>query len=207
MEQVFESGSWISVCDHGKWLKPLSKISFSFKVQVLTWNIENVREKSNSCIFHLPRVGQASLVIPSPGEWPRRQKGRERRSCEQERGRASPQPTLDWGPQRASFLPLFSPLPILERIKRVLLEMLLGITVSVSKQGGNYTSRELYRGKSSYWFFSLNLQYDGWAFRKTQWNALSAPLFFLVSYSLFICLMKMRYDCRFPRTRSKQRLG
>lgn len=46
-------------------MKPLSKISFSFKVQVLTGNIGNVREKSNSCIFHLPEVGQASLGSPA----------------------------------------------------------------------------------------------------------------------------------------------
>lgn len=55
MEQLFESSNWISVCEHGKWLKLFSKISFSFKVQVLTWNIGNVREKSSSSIFHLPR--------------------------------------------------------------------------------------------------------------------------------------------------------
>lgn len=39
MEQVFESGNWISISEHGKGLKLFSKIScvvFFFKIQVLT---------------------------------------------------------------------------------------------------------------------------------------------------------------------------
>lgn len=42
-------------------LRLFSKISFCFKVQVLIWNIRDIREKSSSSVFHLPR-NRADIV-------------------------------------------------------------------------------------------------------------------------------------------------
>lgn len=72
MEQVF--GNWISVTMESD-SKPFSKIFFSVKVQVLTCNLWNVREKSSSCIFHFPR-NRAGISGPSQ---PRRITGKARR--------------------------------------------------------------------------------------------------------------------------------
>lgn len=104
-------------------------------------------EKNQAALsFIFPEIGQTSLGIPSPGELQGRREGRKNRSCE-ERGWRSKWEAAPGLRDLQRVLLLFNPSPALEMITCVLLEVLLGITIPVSKQGGNYILDGLYREK------------------------------------------------------------